>query len=181
MEPPHKLMVCDGDYMVQANKPRHDLQSKDNGIIYICSGCKMESFGPHYACRSASCSFLLHEECKSPRKTTTHQFFPGLTFAFSSLHTATFSSKHSRKAHSNIFCNACGLEMNGYYYHTLDGNSNLHPCRINLPKETICGESGAKMVLQQKITSKCGYCMSGEEREGGQQMDRSHMVLCGTE
>ncbi|XP_078165024.1 uncharacterized protein LOC144559780 [Carex rostrata] len=169
-EPLHKLEEGHDDCMVHRHKPGHELHPKDNGTIYCCSGCKMESFGLHYACGNASCSFLLHAECKSPRKFTCHQFFPMSTFAFSCLHNTSYY-KHNKKVHTNVLCNACGMNVNGYYYHSLDGKNNLHPCCINLPKQIICGESGAMMVLQSKTTFECGYCHERSVEVGNESTD----------
>lgn len=155
MEAAHKLREGDNHYMIHEHKPGHQLKVKDNWTNYNCSGCKIEGFGLHYECVNASCSFLLHEECMSPRKVTKHEFFPELTFAFNCLHGTSYG-KDTKKAH--IFCDACGLGVNGYSYRSLDGMNNLHPCCINFPRETICGNTGAKLVLQKKTMFTCSYC-----------------------
>ncbi|XP_078164050.1 uncharacterized protein LOC144559019 [Carex rostrata] len=161
---PHKVERGHGDCMVHIHNPGHDLLLKDNGN-YICDGCKMDGFGPHYACRNASCPFLLHQECLSPRKTTTHRFFPQSTFLFMCLPSTSYS-KHGKKEQTNVFCDACGMNVKGYYYHDQNGKYHLHPCCVNLPSQIIDGDSGAKMVLQKESTSKCGYCLQRSVKMG---------------
>ncbi|XP_078171958.1 uncharacterized protein LOC144565976 [Carex rostrata] len=154
----HKLTECKyDDCLIHTSMPGHELEQKDYGTVYSCFGCKEKGFGLHHACQSASCSFLLHEECKSPRTSMMHPFFPELSFEFSSLPTVKYC-KPCRKDHSNFNCNACGMDVNGYLYQSLDGKNHLHPCCANLPRQINCGESGATLVLRPKTTSKCCYC-----------------------
>ncbi|KAF3334611.1 hypothetical protein FCM35_KLT21215 [Carex littledalei] len=155
-ESAHKLLECTyDDCLIHTSMLGHELEQKDYGTIYSCFGCKEKGYGPHHACQSASCSFRLHEECKSPCTSMMHPFFPGLSFVFSS----SPKWKPSRKGYEALYsCNACGLDVNGYFYHSLDEQNHLHPCCANLQRQIICGESGATLVLQPKTTSKCCYC-----------------------
>ncbi|KAJ1688263.1 hypothetical protein LUZ63_019653 [Rhynchospora breviuscula] len=151
--------------------PGHELERRDHGTVYSCFGCKEKGFGSHHACKSASCSFCLHEECVSPRTTTVHPFFPGLTFAFSCSPTIVYCDS-CRKEHSPVSCNACGMDVNGYFYESLDGENHLHPCCVYLPRQITCGESGATMVLQQKTTAKCCYCGETKVKVDNKKTDR---------
>ncbi|XP_078171970.1 uncharacterized protein LOC144565982 [Carex rostrata] len=158
-ESAHKLTECKyDDCLIHTSVLGHELEEKDYGTVYSCFGCKEKGFGPHHACQSASCSFRLHKECKSPRISMMHPFFPKLSFEFSSSSPPRKYCKPCRKYGSEFNCNACGMGVNGYFYHSLDGKKHLHPCCANLPRQINCGESGATLVLQPKTTSKCCYC-----------------------
>jgi hypothetical protein len=59
---------------------------------------------------------------------------------------------------AHLICSACGLGVNGYFFHSMDGTITLHPCCITLPRETICSQTRAKLVLKKKTTFTCNYC-----------------------
>lgn len=154
IQPAHKLEDRYDDCLVHKNIPGHELEQKHNGTFYRCSGCQSKSFGPRIACRNSSCPFQLHKDCKSPRKFMMHPFFPKSSFAFSSLPKIEYF-----KHRTVVNCNACGMDVNGYRYASLiKYKKYLHPCCANLPRQIICGESGATMLLQQNTTSNCSYC-----------------------
>ncbi|KAJ4793853.1 Cysteine/histidine-rich C1 domain protein [Rhynchospora pubera] len=154
---PHQLMKCDDYCLIHENSQGHNLVVRDDQTV--CNGCKEKIYGPHNACENSCCSFRLHQECTSPRTTIMHPFFQGI-FVFSSAPTAIAygNPSTSRKKHCTFSCNACGRDVNGYYYYSLNGEIRLHPCCALLPRQITCGETGANMVLLPQTTAKCLRC-----------------------
>ncbi|KAJ4771700.1 Cysteine/histidine-rich C1 domain protein [Rhynchospora pubera] len=153
----HKLVKDNENCLIHRSDQGHELKLKNYKTIYTCFWCKEKGFGPHYACKSSSCNFSLHKECKSPSTTISHPFFPGIYFFFSSSSTITYCY-YCKKSHSTISCNACGMGVNGYFYHSLDNKKHLHPCCATLSSQIIYGKSETIMVLQKETTATCQHC-----------------------
>ncbi|KAJ1699840.1 hypothetical protein LUZ63_008352 [Rhynchospora breviuscula] len=152
-------MKYDDYCLIHNNSQGHKLVVRDDQTV--CNGCKEKIYGPHYACENSSCSFCLHQECMYPHTNIKHPFFQGLIFSFSSSPTAIAYGKHhstSRKNHHTFSCNACGRDVNGYYYYSLNGEVRLHPCCALLSRQITCSETGANMVLQPQTNAKCLRC-----------------------
>lgn len=169
------------DCLVHNNIPGHELKKKHNGTFYSCSGCQSKSIGPHIACRNSSCPFQLHKDCESPRKFMMHPFFPKSSFDFSSSPKLE-NSKH----HKVVNCSACGMVVNGYlyqseiWYNSLWYKKYLHPSCANLPRQIICRESGATMLLQPNTTSKCKYCDASHLKVGDKMTNQIWSYVSGS-
>ncbi|KAL3815033.1 hypothetical protein ACJIZ3_016301 [Penstemon smallii] len=96
----------------------------------FCSACKLETFGPAYAC-TIGCNFILHPKCyESPQK---------IQHSIDQNHTLFLHPKPVYP--EGLFnCDACGHQGGGFSYH-------CSPCGIDL--HTICA------TLPEKMTHQC--------------------------
>ncbi|KAI3508587.1 hypothetical protein L1887_23595 [Cichorium endivia] len=126
---------------------RHNLtMTKGNLSSYKCSGCKEMGIGDRYTCNK--CSYVLHRDCMYFKRLTTHKFLDGSTFKF---HQTRFDSM-------NRYCNACGSDIEGFFYHCEKTSKDLHPCCLKLKETVHVGE--IKFRLCRKLTTACFYCSS---------------------
>ncbi|XP_057506105.1 uncharacterized protein LOC130789382 [Actinidia eriantha] len=121
----------------------HNLELKPKNRRFTCIGCKEEGIGPRYRCEP--CDYDFHKECKSPKETTTHEFFKGSTFKFLS------------KSDKNTYtCDACGRKIYGCSYHCKAKDLDMHPCCSNLKGKLCIG--GTDFILRDKVKYKCLWC-----------------------
>ncbi|KAL8053797.1 hypothetical protein ABFX02_05G097500 [Erythranthe guttata] len=138
---------------------QYELKSYEK--LFTCDGCKMKGFGQRYQCQL--CGHELHKECRYPRTTTSHDYFPGSTFEFRDNPFTSFSYKNNRKEYSKI-CDACGKDICGFSYHCEADNLDLHPCCLNLKKDLTVDE--AVFSLRAKVSSKCMWCRKRKISDG---------------
>ncbi|XP_023737257.1 uncharacterized protein LOC111885211 isoform X1 [Lactuca sativa] len=120
--------------------------TKGNISSYKCSGCKELGIGDRYKCNH--CSYILHPDCMYYTRITTHKFLDGSTFKF---HQTRFDSK-------DRYCDACGSDIEGFFYHCEKTSKDLHPCCLKLTETVDVGET--KFMLRRKLTTECFYCSS---------------------
>ncbi|KAL7585929.1 hypothetical protein Lser_V15G44262 [Lactuca serriola] len=126
---------------------RHELTlTKGSLSSYKCSGCKELGIGNRYICNN--CSYILHPDCMYYKRITTHKFLAGSTFKF---HQTRFDSK-------DRYCDACGSDIEGFFYHCDITSKDLHPCCLKLTEMVHVGET--KFMLRRKLTTECFYCSS---------------------
>lgn len=120
--------------------------------LFKCQGCKMDGFGQGHQCNL--CHDTLHNECRYPKATTTHEFFGGSTLTFLD---KPFIKRSNCKAYYRKICDACGKDISGFSYHCEEDNLDVHPCCLNLQKMVrINGDT--VFNLKAKVVSKCMWC-----------------------
>ncbi|KAL3722699.1 hypothetical protein ACJRO7_034988 [Eucalyptus globulus] len=159
---------------------RHNLKPEDNKILFKCDGCKEDGIGLCYRCDK--CKFDLHFHCaitserislleKSFQKILkltkhfyqssldiiglksqdfhyqSHPCYPNCSFQFK-------SKPPEGRLHQ---CNACGKDVNGFFYRCQDKKGvNLHPCCANLPEDLDDGK--VKIILYMNVRTSCLKC-----------------------
>jgi hypothetical protein len=132
---------------IEHSSHSHVLVLKSAQEPYKCDGCKEVGFGPCFKCEE--CNFNLHEECARPQPSGFHPFFPKCDFRF--------YENTPRPGHRDRICDACGKDVQGFVYQSLDKHANdLHPCCMNLQR-TLIGD-GVTLHLRDNVATKCLKC-----------------------
>lgn len=122
-------------------KHDHELELRSYNKPFKCDGCMEEGFKTGYRCEP--CNYDLHEECRNPKPTITHDLFRGSTFVF-----------HHEPG--NKYCDACGRKIYGCSYHCKADNLDLHPRCSNLRGRLGIGDT--EFVLRKKAKKNCFWC-----------------------
>jgi hypothetical protein len=136
---------------------QHTLQlNGSEAPSFMCSGCKELGFGSSYICENKNCNYILHKECAEPVKHVVHRFFKNCNFEF------------HEKAEEGGFCDACGKDLLGFFYHSKKGFFNrllcgttiysLHPYCLNLEENILNDDGNVIMTLCHEVPSDCFKC-----------------------
>ena len=117
---------------------------------YMCSGCKELGYWSSFHCENSNCNYILHPECViAIAECDTHAVHPFFNKCFFKL---------LEKEGPGGFCDACGKDLLGFFYHCSQTNYALHPCCLKL-KDKFCDKDGkVLMTLCDKVPSKCVHC-----------------------
>lgn len=121
-------------------KHDHELELRSYNKPFKCDGCMEEGLKTRYRCEP--CNYDLHEECRYPKPTITHDLFQGSTFVF-----------HHKPGNN---CDACGRKIYGCSYHCKEDNLDLHPRCSYLRGKLGIGDT--EFVLRKKAKKKCFWC-----------------------
>lgn len=126
----------------------HTLQLNGSGALpYMCSGCKDLGFGSSYNCINTNCDYILHKECAEPIIHVFHPFFNNCTFRF-----------YDKVLEEGGFCDACGKDVLGFFYHCSQTGCSLHPCCLKLPDKIFGKDGNVIMTLCNEVPSNCAHC-----------------------
>ncbi|AES78128.1 putative chromatin regulator PHD family [Medicago truncatula] len=126
---------------------QHTLKLNDSGApSFMCSGCKELGFGSSYSCGNSNCNYILHEECAEPITHAVHPFFNNCTFEFYD------------KVQEGGFCDACGKDVLGFFYHCSRTGYALHPCCLKLQDKISDKDGNVIMTLCHEVPSDCVHC-----------------------
>jgi len=117
---------------------------------YMCSGCKELGYGSSFHCENSNCNYILHPECViAIAECDAHAVHPFFNKRFFKLR---------EKAGPGGFCDACGKDLLGFFYHCSQTDYALHPCCLKL-QDKFCDKDGkVLMTLCDKVPSKCVHC-----------------------
>ncbi|KAA8534218.1 hypothetical protein F0562_031589 [Nyssa sinensis] len=137
---------------IHRHEHEHEFEPQSYEKRFPCNGCKEDGFGSRHRCKC--CDYELHNECKNPQPTISHDFFKGYTFTFFEKLPEgcgdIYCKEHPR------YCSACGKEICGFVYHCKEKGWNLHPCCSSLPTKRCI--DGMSFELRNKASSKCMRC-----------------------
>ncbi|KAA8534220.1 hypothetical protein F0562_031587 [Nyssa sinensis] len=136
----------------QSLRHEHEFELQSYKKRFPCDGCKEDGFGSRHRCKY--CDYELHNECKNPKPTISHDFFKGYTFTFFEKLPKECGDNYCKKQAS--YCSACGKEICGFVYHCEEKGWNLHPCCSRLP--TKRSMDGVSFELRNKASSNCMRC-----------------------
>ena len=126
---------------------QHTLKLNDSGApSFMCSGCKELGFGYSYSCENSNCNYILHKECAEPIIHAVHPFFNNCTFEFYD------------KVQEGGFCDACGKDVLGFFYHCSRTGYALHPCCLKLQDNIYDKDGNVIMTLCHEVPSDCVHC-----------------------
>lgn len=138
--------------------PEHKLKLENSEVPFWCDGCKEPGISQCYTCVE-SCNFHLHPYCFQPRRALDHDFFKRCSFRW-------VESGLQRDGELRIqYCDACGKEAKGFFYHSERGRKDLHPSCANLHRDlALCG---MELVLKKVIPFKCNLCGWRKKKRDG--------------
>ncbi|CAO2815545.1 unnamed protein product [Amaranthus hypochondriacus] len=133
----------------------HPLYEFDHKCQYKCNGCEMDGFGKRFRC--GKCNFDLHPECKlaEPIKIYekgTYEFFAKPPIG------VNCSNKHKCKSGYCRSCDACGMTLKGYMYHSTYNDQDFHPKCLKLELKIKIEDVIFTLQHQMPRSFKCAMC-----------------------
>ncbi|CAN6329602.1 unnamed protein product [Urochloa humidicola] len=130
----------------------------DDGVEFLCDGCKMPGAGARYECgrrrrhggTTPACNFDLHTTCALA---TGEREIGGFRFVF-------LLEPDGRR-----ICDACGGGARGFLYHCPDLDHDVHPCCADLPGSFRFAGLSFELSMEEDPPHRCVLCPENKKKK----------------
>lgn len=136
----------------------HEFELQNYDKRFTCDGCKEDGFKKGYRCKH-HCNYELHEDCKHPKPTVSHELFEGSDFEFCNQKPTCDTTDRTKS------CEACGKGIHGFSYHCKAKGLYLHPMCVKFQGK-LCIE-GETFTLKKEGNFKCFWCNVTKKTKSG--------------